>query len=141
MKKIIALLLLSLPLAAFAEEDFGVIVPEWKDFTPKAFADVKQPKGLGKLNATTSYWYKRRVNFESELANCKSLTSNNERFSCYETLKKNQYSLNSEYNARLEAQANSGSSVPGMQIQTDNMMPIGGGYLEQMTKYMPNEFR
>ena len=140
MKKFIAVLLLSLPLASFAEEDFGVNVPEWKDFTPKAFADIQQPRGFGKLNVTASYWYNRRVQFENELNNCKSLTANDERFSCYEKLKTNQYKLNSEYNARLEAQANSNSSVPGMQTPTDNMMPIGG-YLEQMTKYMPNEFR
>ena len=140
MKRFITICLLILPLAVFAEEDFGVNVPEWKDFTPKAFADVKQPKGLGKLNVTATYWYNRRVAFENELDNCKSLTANDERFSCYETLKANQYKLNSEYNARLEAQANSNSSVPGMQNPTDNMMPIGG-YLEQMTKYMPNEFR
>ena len=140
MKKFIALLLLSLPLTAFAEEDFGVNIPEWKDFTPKAFADIRQPKGLGKLNATASYWYKRRVEFENELDACKSLTANDERFSCYEKLKVMQYKLNSEYNARLEARINGSSSVPGMQTSTDSMMPVGG-YLEQMTKYMPNEIR
>ena len=140
MKRFITLCLLFLPLAAFAEENFGVNVPEWKDFTPKAFADVQQPKGFGKLNVTATYWYNRRVDFENDLRNCKSLTANEERISCYENLKTNQYRLNSEYNARLEAQANSNTSVPGMQTQADNMMPIGG-YLEQMTRYMPNEFR
>lgn len=140
MKRFIVLCLLILPLSALAEEDFGVNVPEWSDFAPSAFTDVKEPKGLGKLNLTTRYWYERRAEFETKLNECKELTANDERFSCYERLKVMQYKLNNDYNARIEAQENERSVIPGMGSTTDNMIPVGG-YLEQMTKFMPSEIR
>lgn len=140
MKKIIAVFLLAIPLAAFAEEDFGVNVPQWQDFAPKSYVDVKEPKGLSKLNLTTRYWYDRRADFEASLSDCKALEASDERFSCYEKLKVQQYKMNNDYNARMEAQLNNRSSIPGMESQTDNMLPIGGGF-DQMIKYMPNEFR
>ena len=140
MKKILAVFLLVMPLAAFAEEDFGVNVPQWQDFAPKSYVDVKEPKGLSKLNITTKYWYERRADFETSLSECKALEASDERFSCYEQLKVRQYKLNSDYNAKMEAQLNNHSSIPGMGSPTDNMLPIGG-YLDQMTKFMPNEIR
>ena len=140
MKKFITICLLFLPLAAIAEEDFGVNVPEWQDFAPTAFINIKEPRGLSKLNPTAKYWYERKVNFETTLDECRELTANDERFSCYEDLKVRQYKLNNDYNARIEAKMNEQSSVPGMNSPTDNMIPIGG-YLNQMTKYMPNELR
>ena len=63
MKKFLAALLLVLPISVMAEE-FGLNIPEWKDFAPSAFVDVKEPKGLGKLNVTAKYWYDRKVAFE-----------------------------------------------------------------------------
>lgn len=140
MKKFFVLGLLILPLVAFAEEDFGVNVPVWEDFAPKAFVNIKEPKGLGKLNLTAKYWYERRVNFEAALSDCKAFEASDERFSCYEQLKVNQYKLNNDYNAKIEAQNLERTVVPGMNSPTDNMLPIGG-YLEQMTKFMPNEVR
>ena len=140
MKKFIVVCLLLIPLVALAEEDFGVNVPEWSDFSPKAFANIQEPRGLGKLNLTAKYWYERRADFETSLSECKELAANDERFSCYENLKVKQYKLNNDYNAKIEAQMNERSSVPGMNSATDNMLPIGG-YLNQMTKYMPSELR
>ena len=43
MKKIFATLLLLTPLMVSAD-DFGMNVPEWKDFAPKTFVDVQEPK-------------------------------------------------------------------------------------------------
>jgi len=141
MKKLVIFLLLGMSIAiAFAEEDYGVNVPEWKDFAPTAFVNVKEPKGLGKLNVNTKYWYGRKTEFKAELDACKSLEANDERFNCYEVLKVNQYKMNNDYNAKLEAQINERSYIPGMNSSTDNMIPIGG-YLDQMTKFMPNEVR
>ena len=140
MKRFITFCLLILPVVVFAEQDFGVNVPEWEDFAPTAFVNIKEPKGLGKLNVTARYWYKRRADFETALSNCKALEANDERFNCYEELKVKQYKLNNDYNARIEAQLNERSAIPGMNSQTDNMVPIGG-YIEQMTRYMPNEIR
>ena len=140
MKNFIVICLLFMPLAVFAEEDFGVNVPEWKDFAPTAFVNVKEPKGLGKLNVTAKYWYERRADFETSLNECKNITAGDERFSCYEQLKVKQYKLNNDYNAKIEAQVLERSSIPGMNSQSDNMLPIGG-YLDQMTKFMPSEIR
>lgn len=140
MKRFIAFCLLIMPLAVLAETDYGVNVPEWSDFAPKAFVNVKQPKGLGKLNITAKYWYERKVEFENALDECKSLEASDERFSCYEVLKVKQYKLNNDYNARIEAQMNDRSAIPGMNSATDNMLPIGG-YLNQMTKFMPSELQ
>ncbi len=140
MKKFIIFCLLVCPLIAFAEEDFGVNVPEWKDFAPTAFINVKEPKGFGKLNVTTKYWYERKTQFETAVNECKALEANDERFSCYENLKVKQYKLNNDYNARIEAMNNDRSAIPGMSSATDNMIPIGG-YLNQMTKFMPNEIK
>lgn len=140
MKRFVIACLLLTPLLVFAEEDMGVLVPQWTDFTPKAFVNVKEPKGLSKLNPTYQYWYERKVAFESELEECKALEANDERFNCYEKLKVKQYKLNNDYNARMEAKINgTNPSVPGMQSRTDTMLPLGG-YLNNMTKYMPNEF-
>ena len=86
MKKFLAALLLVLPISVFAN-DFGASVPEWKDFAPSAFVDVKEPKGIGKLNVTAAYWYQRRVDFEAGLEECKEFLNNDERFTCYENLK------------------------------------------------------
>ena len=84
--------------------------------------------------------FQRRVEFETALQDCKVLDANDERFSCYETLKVKQYKLNNDYNAKIEAQENERSAIPGMNSQADNMLPIGS-YLNQMTKFMPNEVR
>ena len=123
-----------------AEEDFGVNVPEWSDFAPTAFVNVKEPKCLGKLNVNSKYWYERKVDFENALTECKELSANDERFSCYEKLKVSQYKLNNDYNARIEAKINATSAIPGMENRTDTMIPIGG-YLNNMTHYLPNEIR
>lgn len=141
MKKIVALILLLIPLAAFAEQDFGVNVPEWKDFAPKAYINVQAPKGLSKWNPNVVYWFERRVEFQDTLDACRSLEASDERFSCYEKLKVEQYKLNNDYNARLEAKINGVSSVPGMESPTDKMIPINGDFINNTTRWMPNEFR
>lgn len=137
MKKLLASLLLLIPIAAIAD-DLGVTVPEWKDFAPQAYIDVKAPKGLGKLNVTARYWYDRRVAFEESITECSELEAVNDRFDCYEKVKARQYALNSEYNARLEAQNN--PQIQEMRNPTDNMLPISN-YINTMTQHMPSEFR
>lgn len=139
MNRFILICMFMIPMVTFAENDYGVNVPEWKDFAPTAFVNVKEPKGIGKLNVTVKYWYKRKVEFESEMDKCKSFDANDERFRCYENLKVNQYKLNNDYNAKIEAQEQ-GRSIPGMESRTDNMIPIDS-YLNQMTKFIPNEVR
>ena len=138
MKKFFISLALLLPLASIAE-DFGLNVPQWKDFAPSAFIDVEEPKRLGKFNVTAKYWYQRRLAFEEGLAVCSELTTHEEKFSCYENLKIKQFKENTEYNARIEAQQNSMSNIPEMQNRTDTMLPINmfGGYANMM----PNELR
>ena len=86
MKKCLASILLIIPLTVFAE-DFALNVPEWKDFAPKAFVDVKEPKGIGKLNVTAKYWYDRKVAFDEGIENC--TIYNDDTFSCEVKLKKN----------------------------------------------------
>lgn len=141
MKKFITALVILMPLTACAEIDFGVRIPEWKDFCPTAYIDVKQPKGIGKLNVIASYWFERKTNFEIALANCKALENNDDRFSCYEELKVNQFKENTEYNARMEARQNATSpSVQEMHSMTDNMFPINN-YVNSYTRFMPNEMR
>lgn len=139
MKKIITAIAILMPLTAFAEIDFGVRVPEWKDFCPTAFIDVAKPKGMGKLNVTASYWYERKTEFEDAIVNCKALENNDERFSCYEDLKVKQYQKNSEYNARMEARASRvNGSIPEMNSMTDTMFPVNN-YINTYTRFMPNE--
>ena len=138
MKKIIATLVLLLPLVASAK-DFGLNVPKWEDFAPSAFVDVKEPKRLGKLNVTAKYWYERRVAFEQGLEACAEFESHEDKLSCYEILKVKQFKENSEYNARIEAQQQAMSGIPEMQSRTDTMLPINmfGGY----SQMIPNELR
>ena len=120
-------------------EEFGLNIPEWKDFAPSAFVDVKEPKGLGKLNVTAKYWYDRKVAFEEAKAECQDKATYEEKFSCYEDIKVAQYKENTDYNARLEAQQQNMSGIPEMQNRTDTMLPINmfGGY----TQMIPNEIR
>ena len=138
MKKLLLSLCLVIPLAVFAE-DFGLNVPQWKDFAPKAFIDVQPPKGLGKLNVTAKYWYERKLAFEEGIEACKALETHEEKFNCYEILKVKQFKLNTEYNAKIEAQQQSMSNIPEMQNRTDTMVPINmfGGYANMI----PNELR
>lgn len=141
MKRFLLSIFLLAPLAVFAESDFGVTVPEWKDFVPTAYIDIKEPKGLGKLNAIGIYWYERRIKFEAELENCKSMESNDERFACYEELKVNQFKENTKYNARMEARQNeTNNAIPEMINPTANMLPVSN-YINTYSQYIPNELR
>lgn len=96
-----------LPLCAAAEDVVsldGLNEPEWKSFVPPAYVDVDEPKGLGKLNETAAYWYKRRIEFENGIQECRALEDSDAKLGCYQQLKVKQYQLNSDYNARIEAQ-------------------------------------
>ena len=140
MKKILATVLLMLPIVSMAVTDYGVHVPSWEDFVPPAFVDVQEPKRFGKLNVVASYWYKRKVEFEAELEKCRSLEGNDERFACYETLKVNQYKENTNYNARVEARQGLNNGIPEMHNSTDTMLPLGN-YINTYTRFMPSEVR
>lgn len=138
MKKFLAAILLVLPISALAD-DFGANVPEWKDFAPTAFVDVKEPKGIGKLNVTAAYWYQRRIDFESGLEECKAFANNDERFTCYENLKVKQFKENTDYNARIEAKQQS-SAIQEMNSMQNTMMPINH-YLQNIGRFQANEIR
>lgn len=139
MKKFIAICAIILPLAVIAD-DFGIKIPEWKDFAPSAFADVQNQGKLAKFNVTANYWYERRVEFEAGLEECKALESNDERYNCYENLKVKQYKENTDYNARIEAQQRAASGIPEMSSKTDTMLPINN-YLNNLPRFQANEIR
>ncbi len=132
--------LLSLPVYADELQDFGVTVPEWKDFAPSAYVDVEEPKGLGKLNEIVTYWYQRKTDFEAGLEECKALETNDDRFNCYDRLKVKQYKENSDYNARMEARQRAGANIKEMNSMQDNMLPINN-YINNFTRFQPNEIR
>ena len=144
MKKIIILSLLSLmlvPIIALAHEEVsldGLEEPEWKDFAPIAYVDVKEPKGLNKFNDVIAYWYKRKVEFESGIEKCRAIEHNDEKISCYQDLKVKQYQKNSDYNARIEAMERQRMNPIEIQNPTSNMIPLGG-LINNMTKFQPNE--
>ena len=141
MKKLFLTFLLISTLAVFAEEDFGIKVPQWKDFAPKAYIDIKEPKGLmSKLNVTAKYWYDRKIAFEEALINCKVIESHEERFSCYEELKVRQFQENTVYNAKIEARKVDSGGIPELYDRTDSMLPVGN-YLNNFSRMMPNEIR
>ena len=143
MKKIIVLLMLSLPLLVCANEEIsleGFDEPQWKDFAPVAYVDVKEPKGLVKFNDVVAYWYKRRVEFDKGIEKCRAIEQNNEKLSCYQDLKVKQYQKNSDYNARIEAMEQERMNPQEMQMPTTNMYPVGG-LLENFGRYQPNELR
>lgn len=140
MKKFLTTLLLVLPLVAFAEEDYGIKIPEWKDFAPKTFVDVQEPKLFKRLNITAKYWYERRLAFEDSLAECRELDSHEERFSCYEKLKIKQFKENTDYNAKIEARQQANSNMQEMNSLNNNMVPINN-FMNSYTQFMPNELR
>ena len=139
MKKMLVALSLLLPLCAFAD-DLGLNEPKWKDFAPKTFIDVQEPKGLNRFNTTAKYWYQRRMDFEDGLAECKTFEAHDERFTCYETLKVKQFKENTDYNARIEAQRQATAGIPEMSDRTDTMLPLNN-YVNTFTRFMPNEIR
>lgn len=139
MKKTLITLALLLPLGAFAS-DYGIKVPEWKDFAPKTFVDVQEPKLFKRLNVTAKYWYERRVAFEEELAECQTLEAHEERFSCYENLKIKQFKQNTDYNARIEARMQNTSDLQQMNNMNGNMLPLNN-LMNGYTQFMPNELR
>lgn len=138
MKKLLVSLAIFVPLTAFAD-DFGIIAPQWKDFAPTAYINVKEPKGVGKLNVISSYWYHRKIDFENSLEECSSLLNNDERFNCYEELKVKQFKENTDYNARIEARQQN-SAIQEMNNMTDTMLPLNN-YLNNIGKFQANEFR
>ncbi len=140
MKKIFVTLFFMIPISVLAVDEFGLSVPEWKDFAPSAFVDVKEPKGIGKLNVTAKYWFDRRVSFERSVAECKAFEDHESRFSCYEKLKIKQFSENTDYNARIDANRQQSSEINGMNNMTNTMVPING-YLDAYTRMIPNELR
>ena len=142
MKKILLLSLLFVPFIAFADEiksPDGFREPQWKDFVPPAYVDVEAPKGLGKFNDTAAYWYKRRVEFETEINKCRNTEGNDLMVACYQRLKATQYQKNSNYNARLEAMEKEKMMPVDMQNPTNNMLPLGG--FANMLHFQPNELR
>ena len=139
MKKALITLALLLPLGAFAN-DYGIKVPEWKDFAPKTFVDVQEPKWFKRLNVTAKYWYERRVAFEDDLAECQTLEAHEERFSCYENLKIKQFKQNTDYNARIEARMQNTSDMQQMNNMNGNMLPLNN-FMNGYTQFMPNELR
>lgn len=139
MKKNLIALFLMLPLAAFAD-DLGLNAPQWKDFAPKTFVDVQEPKGLGRFNVTAKYWYQRRMAFEDGISECQTIEAYDERFTCYESLKVKQFKENTDYNARIEAQRQATAGIPEMSDRTDTMLPLNN-YVNTFTRFMPNELR
>ncbi len=143
MKKFVVLLALVLPLAVIAEDTVtfdGIIEPEWKDFAPTNFINVTEPKGINKLNETATYWYKRKADFESSIEECRAMTDYDSQLSCFQEVKVKQYQKNSDYNARIEAQERAGLGPQEMYDRTNTMLPIGG-YLNNFTRFQPNEIR
>ena len=143
MKKIILLAVLLMPFVVLADENYainGVDEPQWKDFAPHAFVDVKEPKGIGKLNDTAVYWYKRRVDFEAGLEKCRAISETEEKVDCYQQLRAKQYQKNSDYNARLEAIDRAKMGPQEMYDRTNDMLPIGG-YLNNFMRFQQNEIR
>lgn len=143
MKKILALFAIALPLSVCAQEVVsldGLTEPEWKDFCPATFADATEPRGLGKLNETATYWYKRRIEFEEGITNCRATADLDEKLGCYQQLKVKQYQLNSDYNARIEAQEQQRMVPQEMFDKTNTMIPVGG-YLNNFTRFQANELR
>lgn len=142
MKNILLAILMLVPIAVLADNLYdinGVQEPQWKDFCPPAFVDAKEPKGFGKLNDTAAYWYKRRVDFEKGIQDCREETDNDLKVSCYNKLKVRQYAKNSDYNARLEAIENAKREPVEMYDRTTDMLPLGG--ITNMMRFMPNEIR
>lgn len=143
MKKIIATLLLFVPLFVFASEQEvvnGIEEPQWKDFAPKAYENVQEPKGLTKFNDVVAYWYKRKAEFDKGIEKCREIEKAESRVACYQELKVRQYQKNSDYNARLEAMEQQKMYPQEMQDSTSNMYPIGG-LLNNFSKFQPNELR
>ena len=141
MKKIIAILLLFVPLFVVASEQEvvnGIEEPQWKDFAPKAYENVQAPKGLGKFNDVVAYWYKRKAEFDKGIEKCREIEKVEPRVACYQELKVRQYQKNSDYNARLEAMEQQKMYPQEMQDPTTNMYPIGG-LLNNFSKFQPNE--
>jgi len=142
MKKILILAILLTPLFVLAKEDIsldGLEEPQWKDFAPIAYVDVKEPKGLAKFNDVVAYWYKRRAEFDKGIEKCRALEQNSEKLTCYQDLKVKQYQKNSDYNARIEAMERERMNPQEIQNPTTNMYPIGG-ILQNFSKFQPNEF-
>lgn len=118
----------------------GINEPQWKNFVPSNYIDAPEPRGLGKFNETSAYWYNRRVEFEKGIEECRAMNDVDQQLSCYQQLKVKQYQQNSDYNARIEAQEKARMMPQEMYDRTDTMLPIGG-YLNNFTKFQPNEFR
>ena len=137
---ILSILLLAPVFVNAAEQEVvqGIEEPQWKDFAPKAYENVKEPKGLAKFNDVVAYWYKRRVEFDKGIEKCRAVEKAEARVACYQDFKVKQYQKNSDYNARIEAVEQQMMYPQEIQTPTKNMYPIGG-ILDNFSRYQPNE--
>lgn len=143
MKKFFILLAFLVPINVIADDVVtfdGITEPLWKDFAPSAYVNIEEPRGLGKLNETATYWYTRKVDFDSSIEECKAMDEPDMKFTCFQEVKVKQYQKNSDYNARIEAQERARLGPQEMYDKTNSMLPIGG-YLNNFTRFQPNEFR
>ena len=143
LKTFILLTLLTPASVVFAEETVHLDnfnEPQWQDFVPSNYVNAPEPKGLGKFNETSAYWHRRRVDFENGIEECRAMEDIDQKLGCYQQLKVKQYQQNSDYNARIEAQEQARMMPQEMYDRTDTMLPIGG-YLNNFTKFQPNELR
>ena len=143
LKTFILLTLLTPASVVFAEETVHLDnfnEPQWQDFVPSNYVNAPEPKGLGKFNETSAYWYRRRVDFENGIEECRAMEDIDQKLGCYQQLKVKQYQQNSDYKARIEAQEQARMMPQEMYDRTDTMLPIGG-YLNNFTKFQPNELR
>jgi len=141
MKKFIMLSLLFIPLVVLAVDEVtndGIEEPQWKDFAPVAYVDVKEPKGLAKFNDVLAYWYKRKTEFDKGIEKCRAVEKDEDKINCYQDLKVRQYQKNNDYNARIEAMERQRMNPQEIQDPTTNMYPIGG-FINTFTKFQPSE--
>ena len=90
------------------------------------------------FNDILAYWYKRKVEFDKGIEQCRAIEQNEAQFTCYQELKVKQYQKNSDYNARIEAMERQRMNPQEIQNPTQNMYPIDG-IINNFTKFQPNE--
>ena len=92
---LIILAFLSITTAAFAE---FILAPQWSEFCPTSYMTAKPSK----LSKDANYWYERRIQFESLIAQCNGLQGADLK-SCYDQVRASEINKNKAWEEKVEA--------------------------------------
>ena len=97
MRKYILIAAIMVPIAISAGVSAAVFAPEWTEFCPPRYCESNE----NVFSKDATYWYKRRLQFNSALSRCSAFTGK-QQDSCYEELRAAENRKNEVWDVRYK---------------------------------------